>query len=155
MDGDEKLSRQEYESGFVVGRGTKISFDTGGVCKSTSIPRQQKLPKETVDTLFPFSCPVAQDYSRVWITDDTFQITVTNTFSPILDGSEQNVIGLEKPVETTVPAVGCVSCVNAHEFQVMVLKETGVSNSPTSCLVKAATSPRLQGDFGRSVVSIA
>ena len=88
-----------------MGRGTKTLLGTGGVCKSASIPRQQELPKATVDTLFPFSCPVGQDCSGVWITDDTFQITVTNTF-PILDGSEKNVIGLEKPVETTVPAVG-------------------------------------------------
>jgi hypothetical protein len=153
-DGDERLSRQEYESGFVGGAGTKTLLDTGGVCKSASIPRQQELPKATVDALFSFSCPVALDYSGVWITDDTFQITVSKTF-PILDGPEQNVIGLEKPVETTVPAVGCVSCVNAHEFQVVVLKEAGISNSPASCLAQAATSPPLQGDFGRSVVSIA
>jgi hypothetical protein len=153
-DGDERLSRQEYESGFVGGAGTKTLLDTGGVCKSASIPRQQELPKATVDALFSFSCPVALDYSGVWITDDTFHITVTKTF-PILDGPEQNVIGLEKPVETTVPAVGCVSCVNDHEFQVVVLKEVGISNCPASCLAQADTSPPIQGDFGRSVVNIA
>jgi hypothetical protein len=107
-DGNEKLSRQECKSGFVGGGGTKTLFDMGGVCKSESIPRQQELPKATVDTLFSFSCPVDQDYFGVWITDDTFQVTVTNTF-PILDGSEQNIIGHKKPVETTVPTVGCVS----------------------------------------------
>ena len=107
-----------------------------------------------VDALFAFSTEVAQDYTGRWVANDRFELTIEEPF-PLKDPSEKMLIGAtEPPPERIQPAVGCASCVNAHEFSAAARLEAAISNQPTACLAQASTSPPLEGSFGGAQIEI-
>jgi len=113
------------------------------------------LTKATVDALFAFSTPLSLDYTGLWLSSSSFEITITQLFPIQLESKTVQQIGSVAPTPARIyPAVGCATCVNAHEFVAYVRKEAALSNVPIACLPQFATSLPLDGDFGGAVVKI-
>jgi len=142
---------------FIYNHQTKSKdfLDTGGICTSTHINVGQVLTKATVDALFAFSTPLSLDYTGLWLSSSSFEITITQLFPIQLESETVQQIGSVAPTPARIyPAVGCATCVNAHEFVAYVRKEAALSNVPIACLPQFATSLPLDGDFGGAVVQI-